>query len=79
MAIRWGIAVIGMKIAIAAPITEPMVTPTKIHWNWTISLRSSVPTMASNMPTSASISPRRAVSGELNPLRPKMKRTAAGR
>ena len=40
---------------------------------------SSVPITASNMPTSASYMPRRAVAGELSPFRPRMKSTEAAR
>jgi hypothetical protein len=30
-AIRWGIAVIGMKIAMSAPMVDPMTRATAIH------------------------------------------------
>ena len=79
IAIRSGIAVIGMNTAIIRPITPPATMPTTIQPHWTISSCCIVPTIASSMPQAASMLPRRAVSAELRSRIPTMNSTAAAR
>ena len=78
-AIRCGIAVIGMKMAISAPMVEPTAPPIRMYVQVSTWVYSSVPTTARAMPISARNMPRRAVAGELSARRPSTNRTAAAR
>ena len=62
-AVRCGMAVMGTLMAIHAPMIEPSDNPAMIHTQEMISVPTSVPTMAANIPASARNMPRRAVSG----------------
>ena len=62
-AIRCGIAVIGMKIASAAPIADPTSTAIAIHRMSTICAWISVPVTAAAIPSSPALIPLRAVVG----------------
>ena len=79
IAIRWGIAVIGMKIASAAPIADPMNAAIRIHRKSTISPCRRVPTIAAAIPSSPARTPRRAVVGCDNHLSERMKPALAPR
>ncbi len=79
MAVRCGMAVIGIQIEIAAPMPEPMISPIMIQTNVTICSLSSVPIIATSMPIAANCMPWRALSGEVSPLSPRMNRTLADR
>ena len=78
-ATSWGIAVIRTLTAQITPIAAPMASPIAIKSKLTICLSTSVATIASSMPVAPSKLPRTAVRGEVRPLRPRMKRTAATR
>src|SRR6266852_4138858 len=67
----------GMMYAMGTPIADPKKNAIKIHWYWTTSNRSSVPTTASSMPISPIITPRRAVAGEFIHLMARMNDMAA--
>ena len=77
-AVRCGTAVIGIQMAIGAPISEPSTMPISTHCQptWNIS---SVPMTASAMPISPASTPRRAVRGWLSHLSERMNSAAATR
>ena len=78
-AVRCGMAVIGVYMAMTYPARDPITMPTTIHSKRMILWWNSVPTMASTMPNSASTMPLRAVSGDESMRRPRMKRMLAVR
>ncbi len=78
-AIRCGIAVIGMKIARAAPIADPTKTAIRIQRTSTMLAWTRVPTMAASMPSSPARTPLRAVVGWVSHFRARMKPTLATR
>ena len=79
MAVRCGMAVIGIQMEIAAPMPEPRTRPNRIHWNSMIRASMSVPTTATSMPAAASCMPRRALSGRVKPRKPRMNSALAAR
>ena len=79
IAIRWGIAVIGMKIASAAPIDDPTIAASAIQRKSMISPCSRVPMIAAVIPISPARTPRRAVVGCDNHLSERMKPALAPR
>jgi hypothetical protein len=72
-----GIEVMATRWAARAPMMEPTMTPTAIHWNSMICWENSVTTTAMNMPSADSRLPRTAVSGEDSSFRPKTNSAAA--
>jgi hypothetical protein len=81
-AISWGIAVIGMRLAIVAPTVPPMATHTMMMTqarNPLGSAANSVVTTAMAMPIMPNWLPWRAVSGCDSPLSARMNRAPATR
>jgi hypothetical protein len=78
-AIRSGILVIGIQIAIEAPMREPMIRPAMIHSKRMISVARRVPTTATSMPKAPSRFPCRARFGDERAWRARMKQTEATR
>jgi hypothetical protein len=76
-ATSWGMPVIWIMMAAAAPMPPPMTTPAMIQPQPRMFWSMSVTTMATNMPSAPSRLPRTAVRGWVRPLMPKMNSTAA--
>ena len=74
-----GMAVRGTLSAAATPTTEPMAMPTRMSSKLTICRTSNVAVTAISIPVAPSKFPRRAVRGDVSPLRPRMNRTEATR
>ena len=77
-AVRCGTAVIGIQIAIGAPISEPSTMPISTHCDADVE-HQSVPMTASAMPISPASTPWRAVRGWLSHLSERMNSAAATR
>ena len=69
----------GTLRAANSPMAEPTTTPAMIVPKPRMSRWNSVATIASSMPTAATVLPDRAVAGELSRFSPAMNRAAATR